>query len=523
MSIFAFADYEQQTTFDCDVVVVGTGAGGATAGALLAEAGLDVVFVEEGSWHPTSSFSPFATETVPRLYRDASSTMIVGNAPIPYLEGRCVGGSTVLNGGMTWRAPDDILAGWEKSTGAAELGPAGMERRFQEVERRVQAGPQLAASVGDDNRIMAQGAKKLGWRHDINRRNQHACVGSNNCVFGCPTGAKQSTLVSWMPAAMKAGARTLTEIRVQRLVIENGRCVGVVGRALDPRTYRPSREVVVRGRAVVIAGGAVQTPYLLLGHRVGRPSGLLGRNFLCHPNAKVLAMYPFDVRAWQGVAQWGQVREFQDDGILFAENFIAPGALGVNLPYVGRRGWEIMRRYNQMVLTGVLVEDSRGGRVSRPVLGGMPLARYDLTPLDHRRFIKGVKKLAELHFAMGADHVLLPFSTIHEARSMDDLAKVDERSCPVSSIDLFTVHLMGTAAMGTRPEASVVDLSGQLWDLPGCHVADASLFPTAIGVNPQVTIMALAMLVAERLAESLVKSRAGARPARAAAPAATAS
>ena len=505
MSILGFADYEHHSDFDCDVVVVGTGAGGATVGALLAEAGHSVIFVEEGSWHPTSSFNAYATESVPRLFRDASSTMIVGNAPIPYLEGRCVGGSTVLNGGMAWRAPEEILAGWEQSTGAAELGPAGMERRFAEVERRVWAGPQLPVSVGDDNRIMHQGAKKLGWRSDVNPRNQHACVGTNNCVFGCPTGAKQSTLVSWMPAAIRAGARTLTEVRVERILTERGRAVGIVGRALDPRTYRRTREVTVRARRVVIAGGAVQTPYLLLGHRVGRPSGMLGKNFLCHPNAKVLAMYPFDVRAWQGVAQWSQVREFRDDGIVFAENFIAAGALGVNMPYVGRRGWEIMQRYNQMVLTGVLVEDSRPGRVSRPLLGDLPLARYDLTALDHRRFVKGVKKLAELHFAMGADHVLLPFSTVHEARSVDDLAKVTEQTCPISSIDLFTVHLMGTAAMGTRAEASVVDLGGELWDLPGCHVADASLFPTAIGVNPQVTIMALAMLVAERMAEKLAK------------------
>ena len=503
--IFEHGDYAREHAFDCDVVVVGTGAGGATAGAELAEAGYDVVFVEEGSWHPTSSFSPYASETIPRLFRDASGTVIMGTPPIPYIEGRCVGGSTVLNGGMSYRAPVAVLDGWERSTGAPELGSAGMEARFQRVEQLVHSGPQLEVSVGDDNRIMALGAKKLGWKHSVNPRNQHACVGSNNCVFGCPTGAKQSTLVSMMPRAMRRGARCLTEVKVTRLLIEQGRCVGVVGQAIDPRTRRASREVVVRARAVVVAAGAVQTPALLLGHKLGRPSGQLGKNFLCHPNAKVLAVYPFEVRAWQGVSQYAQVREFSDDGILMAENFIPPGALGVHLPYCGSRAWELMRRYNQMVLTGVLVEDSRPGRVTRGPFG-MAVPRYDITALDHRRFLRGVKLLARLHFEMGAEEVILPFSTFHTARSIDDLEKIEVSALPPKVLDLFTVHLMGTAAMGTRAEASVTNLSGELWDLPGCYVADASLFPTAIGVNPQVTIMALAMLVAERLADTLAKS-----------------
>jgi len=157
-----FADYEKTRTYHADVVVVGTGAGGAACGAELAEAGLDVVFVEEGSHTPTSSFNPYATESIPRLYREASGTIIFGTPPIPYVEGRCVGGSTVLNGGMTWRAPEDVLDGWAKTTGAAELGPAGMEELFQRVESRIHAAPQLDVSVGEDSRTMVAGAKKCG-------------------------------------------------------------------------------------------------------------------------------------------------------------------------------------------------------------------------------------------------------------------------------------------------------------------------------------------------------------------------
>ena len=504
--ILRHADYRRGGTFDADVVVIGTGAGGAVAGAELAESGLDVVFVEEGGHHSTSSFSPFTTDSIPRLYRDGSSTMIFGRPDIPYLEGRCVGGSTVLNGGMAYRAPEHVLSRWAESSGSPDLGPEAMEPLFERVESRIHASHQLDVSVGEDNRLMLAGAKKLGWRFEMNRRNQEACVGANNCIFGCPTGAKQSTLVSYLPRAFAKGARCLTDVRVLRLIVREGRCLGVAGRSIDPLTRKPDVEVRVHARAVVVAAGAVQTPLLLLGHKLGRPSKRLGKNFLCHPNAKVLAVYPFDVKGWQGVSQWTQIREFSDDGILLAENMIPPGALAAHITSVGRDGWELMRRYNQMVATGALVEDSSSGTVSRAF--GIPVPRYRITPLDHRRFIKGARALAELHFAMGAEFCLLPFSHRPVARSMDDLAGLDVRTAPAQTLELFSVHLMGTAAMGARSDRSVVDLSGRLWDLPGCYVADASLFPSAIGVNPQVTIMALATLVASRMADDVRKDRA---------------
>jgi choline dehydrogenase-like flavoprotein len=497
-AVLAWDDYAAEHEFQADVVVIGTGAGGAVTGTELAEAGHDVLFVEEGSWVPTESFNPYTSESIPRLYRDAAATVILGNPPIPYVEGRAVGGSTVINGGMAYRTPERVLDHWQELTGSPDLGPAALEPLFARVEERVSAKAQLELSIGEDSRLMTEGARKMGWSYTTNRRNQEACVGANNCGLGCPTGAKQSTLVSYMPRALAAGARCLTEIRIERLLIERGRCVGVVGRAVNPRTRRPEREIIVRARAVVVACGAVQTPLLLLRHKLGRPSKQLGKNFLCHPNAKLLAVYPHEIEGWKGVSQNTQIRHFHDEGILMAENFVAPGVLAAYLPYHGEQAWELMQRYNQMVVSGVLVEDSHSGSVSRGLFG-LPLVRYDITPLDHARFKKGVKLLAEMHFAMGAEMVVLPFFNQHVARTPDDLRKIDQLQTSPSTLELFTPHLMGTCRMGSSPRDSVVDLCGQLWDLPGCYVADASLFPTAIGVNPQITIMALATRVAERL------------------------
>lgn len=508
--ILKYSDLALQGQYSTDVVIVGTGAGGAAAGAELSAAGLDVLFVEEGGYHPTSSFNPYATETVPRIYRDASSTVIFGSPDIPYLEGRCVGGSTVLNGGMAYRAPEDVLAGWAKKTGIADLDAKGLDPYFSRVESVVRVGHQLEASIGQDSRLMEAGARKLGWKYEINRRNQQACVGANNCVFGCPTGAKQSTLVTYMPKALSAGARCLTEVRVEKLWVEGGRAVGVIGRAVNPRTRKPDRNVRVRAKAVIVAAGAVQTPYLLLGHKLGRRSGRLGKNLLCHPNVKVLAVYPFDVSAWKGVNQYGQIREFDDEGILMAENMVPPGAMAALIPCVGRAAWDLMRRYNQIAATGVLVEDSTTGVVERGPFG-LAMPKYHITAYDHARFVKGAKLLAELHFAMGAEYVVMPFAQHPFIRSVDELGKLDTTTVPARSLELLTVHIMGTAAMGARAEDSAVDPNGELWDLPGCYVADASLFPTAIGRNPQITIMALATRVAERLTEKLLAQRSTAK------------
>lgn len=497
MTILAHRDYRQVETHEAEVAVIGTGAGGAVVGTELAESGRDVLFIEEGGYHPTSSFNPYLTESLPRLFRDAGGTIIMGRPPIPYAEGRCLGGSTVVNGGMTWRPTEQVLMRWAQLTGQPDLGPKAMEPLFERVEERIHAKPQHPSSIGEDSRLLERGARRLGWRYEPNRRAQDRCVGSNQCLTGCPTGAKQSTLVSYLPRALSSGARCLTEVRAKQLWIEDGRCIGVLGRAINPRTREEDVEVRVRAKAVVVACGAIQTPFLLLQHRLGRPSKQLGKNFLCHPNTKVLAIYPRDIYAWQGVSQGGQIREFRDEGILMAENAIPPGTAAAQIPFLGDEALELMKHYNAMAMTGVLVEDSHAGSVSRRF--GAPMAKYSITRYDHERFLRGVRRLAALHFEMGAKKVILPFSNFHIANDVDELAKIERTQRSRSTIELFTVHMMGTCRMGSHPRDSVVSMSGELWDLPGCYVADASLFPTAVGVNPQVAIMALATRVAQRL------------------------
>lgn len=497
-AVLAYEDYRDTQVYDAEVLVIGTGAGGAVIGAELAEAGFDVLFAEEGAHHTSEDFAPELSRALPQLYREAGATMILGEPAIPYVEGRCVGGSTVINGAMTYRPPERVLSQWAQESACEDLGPKGLDWAFSRVESRIKANTQSPASIGGDNRVMRQGSERLGWHYSENRRNHEHCVGTNTCITGCPTGAKQSTLVSYMPRALTHGARCLTELRIERLIIQRGRCVGAAGRALNPFTHRRDIRIEIRAKAVVVAAGAVQTPNLLLKHRLGRPSRQLGRNFLCHPNAKMMAIFPYEVQGWKGVSQQGQIKEMDDEGIVLGINFIPPGLVAMGVEEIADAGWETMRRYNHMVVGACLVEDSTTGRVRRGPFGH-PFVRYDITTYDRERFVRGAVAMAELWFKMGAEAVNMPFVGWPLIRSMDELHASDLHRIRRRDLELFTVHLMGTARMGSRAHDSVINLQGELWDLPGCYVADASVFPSAVGVNPQVTIMTMATHIASRM------------------------
>ncbi|HEX6130343.1 MAG TPA: GMC family oxidoreductase N-terminal domain-containing protein, partial [Actinomycetota bacterium] len=211
------------TVLATDAVVVGTGAGGATAAARLRDAGLDVLMVEEGALERTETFTTDPPEMIRRLYRDAGTSLILGRPPIVFAEGRCVGGSTVINGGMAWRTPPRVLEHWERDLGLGGTGPVAMEAHFEEAERILHVEPNHEDTWGENTRLFARGAEALGWPVARAPRNMRRCVGLNNCALGCPTGAKQAMHVTEVPRALHAGAGLLTHARVDRVVWQDGR------------------------------------------------------------------------------------------------------------------------------------------------------------------------------------------------------------------------------------------------------------------------------------------------------------
>lgn len=492
-------DLTRDTAIDCDVVIVGSGAGGATAAAELAEAGLDVVVLEEGRFHDTRDFTADASSMIRTLYRDGGATMAVGRPRVLYQEGRTVGGSTVINGGMSWRTPEPVLERWARAHDIPCIRPRDMEPFFARVERRIHVRTQDPESVGRDNHLLRAGAEALGWKVVDNLRNQVHCPGSNNCAFGCPTGAKQSALVSYIPRALHFGARIYADVRAARITRAGKRATGVEARVVGPGG-RPGPRLTVRARLVISACGAVHTPALLARSGFRSPSGAIGRHLSMHPNAKLVALFDEDVRGWEGVHQAFQVREFQDRGLLFAAVNVPPGIVAMGVPHIGAELGALMDQYRHMVVAGVLVEDSSRGRV-RVDPWGHPRVFYQLCDADAQRVVEGTALLAELLFAAGARRVLLPFEGAPALRGPDDIRSVLAGPVPVASMELFTVHLMGTARMGGDRTRAVTDGFGLVHDADRLMVCDASLFPDPIGVNPAETIQALATRNAAYLIE----------------------
>jgi choline dehydrogenase-like flavoprotein len=493
------AEVTGDVSLECGAVIVGSGAGGATTAAELAEAGVDVVLIEEGGYHPTETFTAATGRALRTLYRDGGGGMAVGRPSVLYTEGRCVGGSTVVNGGMSWRTPARVLHRWAEQEGIRALSEPELDPYFARAEYRLSVGSQDPETIGRDSRLLEAGAQALGWSVVPNLRNQLHCAGTNSCSSGCPTGAKRSMLVTSVPRALALGARLFADCRVDRIVRSGAGVAGVTGHFLRPGGRRGPR-LAVRAPVVIAAGGAIQTPALLARSGLRSASGQLGRNLSLHPNAVVTAFFDEDVTGWHGVHQAFQVREFLDEGLLLTATNLTPPMLAGIVPAYGRALGELMGCYNRIVTAGPLVCDTGTGRV-RGVPGLGPQVFYQVSDHDAARAVRGVELTARALFAAGARRVLLPIDGAPEVHGPDQLRRLLARPVPKRSIRLHSVHLMGTARMSEDPRRGVVGSFGGFHGVPGLFVADASIFPGPVGINPMETVIVLAMRNARRLIE----------------------
>ncbi|HVY60302.1 MAG TPA: GMC family oxidoreductase, partial [Planctomycetota bacterium] len=470
--ILQFWDVERDLDLECDVLIVGSGAGGATVAAECAAAGLDVVVLEEGGFHDSREFTADAIEGVKKLYRGAGSEMVFGKPRVIFAQGRCVGGSTVINGGMSWRTPERVLETWRRDFGLAGLGAGDLEPVFKTIEERIHVNVQAPETIGRDGQLLKLGADRLGWKITANTRNQRHCMGSNNCAFGCPTGGKQSMLVSYLPRALAAGARIYADCRVEKVLVEAGRARSVRARLVDPATRRPGPALRARARrAVVLACGATETPLLLLRSGLANGSGAVGRHLTLHPNAKCVAVFDEEVTPWKGVHQAYQVHHFLEEGIDIATGFVPPQVLAISLHAVGDELHDLLSQMNRIVVGAALIEDTGEGRVRRG-LGGLPYITYDWTERDLANLVRGAALFAELMFTAGAKLVIPPFPDVPPLRSIDEARALVGKKPDPRRMEVFTVHLMGTCRMAADPRRGVVGPGGEAHDVKGLYVAD---------------------------------------------------
>lgn len=498
--IITEAEFNKDSSIDCDVVIVGSGSGGGAAAARLAEGGFDVVVLEEGGYFDSESFSRRVTGTLPRLYRDGGISVIYGKPSIVFQEGRCVGGSTVMNGGMSWHTPESVMDVWKTDHGISYMNPGDMEPYFRYVDQSINVDWQHPDSLSNADLIFRDSAESLGFSVTANRRSQKNCRGSNVCILGCPEDRKQAVHVTYIPRAIQAGARIYTDCKVTKILTDLSSAKGVTAEIIDRETRRKKYTLTVRAKIVFLAGGALQTPSLLKRNRLANKAGRVGKNFLCHPNAKVVGIYDHDIYQWKGVHQGFQVHHFLNEGFTLASGGVPPGIIAFSLPQFGGDNLRIMENYNQMLVTGAVIQDSTSGSI-RNLPGNIIFPWYKIDRVQVQRIRRSTALMAEIHFNAGAKKVTLPFAGLPELNSMDEVKKISTAVIKPQDIELFTVHAMGTCAMGSNPKRHVVKPNGETWDIKNLYIGDASIMPTCTKLNPQVTIQALATKISDGILE----------------------
>lgn len=485
-----------------DVVIIGTGAAGATAARVLTAAGLDVVMLEEGAHLRTEDLRSDMWSSFKYAWRDLGFQVANGRAITPVLQGRCVGGTTAINGAIIHRMPEKIWACWRDDYGLGDALPyAELDRIWDTLDRELFVGPAPEAVLGRNNSLMRTATERLGIAGNLIRRNVDGCEGSAHCNQGCPTARRQSMNVSYMPRAVAAGARVYATCPAVSLIQKHGRATGVVGRFRDPLSGERGPELrVTARRAVLLAASAIQSPLFLAQHRIGVGSGVLGKRLQAHPGTAVVGVFDAPVEMFRGATQGYESLHYWDERMKFETVAMPPELAMARLPGLGPALMRELGSYAHLAVWGVQVRAEAHGSVRAGLFGGTQI-EYDMTDADVRVLKLGVRRLTEMMFAAGARQVLPGVHGLPDSiSSVDELAPIFAAPDDPRLFHTIAAHLFGTALMGGSAFNSVVKPSFETHDLSGLYLIDSSVFPTNLGVNPQHTISALAWLAAERLA-----------------------
>ena len=487
------------TTLTCDVAVVGSGAGGSVVAAELAAAGKDVVVLEKGGYHNEADFTHYESEGLARLY-DAGGLLATRDLGFVILQGATLGGGTVINYTTSFATPESVRDEWAREHGLPHFTSAEFTRSLDAVARRLGVNTDHAAPSGRD-RVLIRGLERLGWHHGLLPRNVRGCTQDDSCGYcgyGCRVAAKQSTLVTYLPDAVARGARVVVDCDVRRVVIVGGRATGVEARV-------HGHALTVRAGAVVVACGSIHSPALLLRSGVRLPA--LGKFLALHPATAVFGEMDEPVRPWTGTLQAHYSDQFADldrgYGFKVETAPVHPSLLALAAPWESAAQYaDRMGRLAHTALCGILLRDRFGGRV-RVDRDGYPVVNYRVSRYDAAHLRRALAAAAELLEAAGAREIWPPLARWISykpgaPRAREEwLARVDAAGWGANQLLLVTFHQMASCRMGASARTSVVDPEHRVWGVEDLYVSDASVFPTASGVNPMLTIMGIAHRAAQ--------------------------
>jgi choline dehydrogenase-like flavoprotein len=501
-------------TVQCDVVIVGSGAGAGITAELLTAAGMDVVIVEEGPLRSSKDFRQLESEAYPSLYQESAGRKTADKA-ITILQGRCVGGSTTVNWTSSFRTPSATLAWWRQQFDLPDLTDDALFPWFLQAEQRLSIGPWLVPP-NQNNELLRTGALRLGIAAAAIQRNVKGCWNLGSCGMGCPTNAKQSMLVTTLPVALDRGARLLVETRVQSLELAAGKVVGLRATGVQrDGTPAPGTEVRIQARHVVVSGGAINSPALLLRSKLPDPHNRLGARTFLHPVVISSAVFDHAVEGWNGAPQ-----------TLYSDHFLEvdpiDGPIGYKLeappvhPVIFSStstgfGAELATDLREMHRTHALLAllrdgfhpQSAGGQVKLRS-DGSPLLDYPLTDFVMDGARRAFLSMAELQFAAGAQRVRLAHDSAEPYANWAQ-AKLAIARLPMKPLltRVASAHVMGGCGMAGQESKGVVRPDGRHWQVENLSVHDGSIFPTSIGANPQLSIYGLVNKLATKLARDL--------------------
>lgn len=505
---------ENDLTLETDVVIVGSGAGGGTSAEILSAAGLRVLIVEEGPLKTSTDFRMQEHDAYPALYQEGIGRMSKDGA-VTILQGRAVGGTTLINWTSCFRTPDATLEHWAREHGVVGLSTAEMAPWFERMEQRLGVQP-WAMPPNANNEVIRAGCEKLGYHWAVIPRNVKGCWNLGYCGMGCPTNAKQSMLVTTLPATLEQGGELLYLARAQRLLIEGDRVVGLECRGMDARCVEPSgRRILVKARHYLLAGGGINTPGLLMRSDAPDPYQRTGKRTYLHLVNFSAAQFEQVINPFYGAPQSVYSDHFQwDDGVAGRMSYkleVPPLHPALASTLLGRFGVDNALRMEQLPNTNMMLALMRDGFHPDSAEGTVELRSDDTPVLDYRitdytwdGLRRAFHHMAEIQFAAGAKAVL----PLHaDARYVTTLTKaremIDKLPMERYRVRLGCAHVMGGCAMGEDPRRAVVDSLGRHHQLENLSIHDGSLFPTSIGANPQLSIYALSAKLSAGLVQRL--------------------
>lgn len=492
-----------------DVVVVGSGSGGAVIAYELARTGKRVVVLEAGPYVPSSRFNENFSDALSMMYvGEGAQTNTWGDVLVE--QGSAIGGSSNISATISQRAPDWKFAEWADRFSLSEINAKSLGPYYQTLERRLYVHDNEAHEINECANTIVRGCERLGYEWKPAQRNVKQCALTGFCLAGCPSDRKMSMLVTYLPWAIAEGAKLYADTKVVRVRTMNGRATGVDAEVIDKDSGRKVADMRVDAQLVVLAAGAVQTPQILQRSAYPDSGDQVGRNYAGHPMGQVVGKYPEPVYGWRGALTGVVIEEFlkpAKGGFMFYSGLSGPEQLLTAHEHgSGQEHIDFMRDFKYYSSLNAFVQDANHGRVRWVDTGngkGEQRIQYQLSREDVEGLKKATSIAARIHFASGAQKVFLPTFEKLIANSvfeLDDLIKkIDYGIQGMFTFRALSIHPQGTARMGANPSYSVVKPTGETHEIGGLFVADASLLPSGLVVSPQMTVHALAAYIAQEI------------------------